>query len=95
MTLKKRLHEIIYSLREQDKTARTFQFGMAALIIINAIAVMLETVEFLNLRYKPIFDFIEWFSVLIFLTEYFVRFWVADLSPIFQQPILGRLRCGY
>lgn len=92
MTFKKRLHEVLYGLRPQDKTAHIFQFSLAALIVINAFAVMLETVESLNAQYAQLFALIENISVLIFVAEYATRLWVANLSPAYQHPLHGRLR---
>ena len=45
------------------------------LIIINVIAVCLETVEALNTAYRSTFQFIEIVSVIIFSVEYGLRIW--------------------
>lgn len=48
-----------------------------ALILINVIAVSLETVDSLYTPYARLFFLIELFSVLVFTIEYALRFWSA------------------
>lgn len=49
-----------------------------ALIVLNVIALILESYEELNSKYSHIFYYFELFSVGIFTIEYFVRIWVSD-----------------
>ncbi len=65
---------------------------MATLIILNVIAITLETVAPLYSRWKDFFTAFEIFSVTIFSIEYAGRVWVADLTPQYEGAILGRIR---
>jgi voltage-gated potassium channel len=78
---------------EVDKTLeRRLAIALMILIVANGVAVMLETVKFLEQRYSAIFYGFEIFSVGIFSVEYLLRLWVATLDPKYRNPIKGRLR---
>src|SRR6266567_2912647 len=50
---------------------------LIALIVINLIAVALESVPALGARYALTFETIEYFSLVVFTVEYFLRIWGA------------------
>ena len=50
---------------------------LVALIVINLVAVALESVPSLSARYALAFDLIEYFSLAVFTLEYALRLWVA------------------
>jgi len=78
------------------------QSGMAAwdwldvillvLILLNVLAVILETVKSLQLRFASVFGAFEIFSVGVFSVEYAARVWACTTDPRYSQPIVGRLR---
>ena len=92
MTIKHRLHHLLYGVHPENRSSGLFQIFISTLILLNAISVMLETVGALDQSYRNVFVIFEWISVGIFSVEYLVRVWVADLTPNYQQPVLGRLR---
>jgi len=49
-----------------------------ALIVLNIVALILESYEELNSKYGSVFYFFEVFSVAIFTVEYILRIWVSD-----------------
>ncbi len=49
-----------------------------ALIILNIVALILESYEELNVKYNSVFYIFEVFSVAIFTVEYIIRIWVSD-----------------
>lgn len=63
-----------------------------SLILLNVIAVILETVESLYLSYNSLFRAFELFSICIFTLEYALRVWTCTYIDKYKQPILGRLR---
>lgn len=69
-------------------------FGLAALIILNVLAVIFESVESWSVVHGPIFALFDTISVGLFTLEYLTRLWSAvDLpSPRFKHPVWGRLR---
>jgi len=50
---------------------------LIVLILINLVAVALESVPELRAAYRPAFDFIEYFSLVVFTVEYALRLWVS------------------
>ena len=73
---------------------KAIHFGLAALIILNVLAVIFESVETWSVVHGPIFILFDTISVGLFTVEYLARLWSAvDLpSPRFRHPIWGRLR---
>ena len=56
-----------------------------SLIIINIVALVLESFKGLRDEYGLIFQLIEVVSVVIFTIEYFLRIWVADLEESYNK----------
>lgn len=90
--LKHRLHQMLYLQHSNDRWATAFHASMAALIMLNIAAMMLETMAPLYREWKVYFTAFEVISVVLFAIEYLVRLWVADLNPQYQHHPAGRLR---
>ena len=73
---------------------KIIHIGLACLIVLNVIAVILESVEYWSVVHGPIFRAFDIISVGLFTLEYLTRLWGAvDLpSPRFRHPVWGRLR---
>ena len=65
---------------------------LLVLILLNVLAVILETVKSLQLRFGTAFWAFEVFSVGVFSVEYAARIWACTADPRYRQPIIGRLR---
>lgn len=91
MDLKNKLYSILQGDSE-TKASKWVNGFLILLIILNAIAVIFETVEEVKLQYLALFNGFEAFSVLVFSVEYILRFWVITNSPKYKTPILGRLK---
>ena len=65
---------------------------LLVLILLNVLAVILETVQSLQLRFGKAFWAFEVISVGIFSVEYAARIWACTADPRYRQPIIGRLR---
>lgn len=63
-----------------------------ALIIINVIGVIMETVPEIGREYASYFFGLEIFSVAIFTVEYLVRVWISAENPRFGPGIKGKIR---
>ncbi len=72
-----------------------FDYSLAALIVLNVIAVVLETEPALYTRYAPLFQSFETFSVTVFCIEYVLRLWSCTADPRYCHPIWGRLRFAF
>lgn len=69
-----------------------FNLSSLALVVLNIIAVILETVELLEKQYGIWFDWFEFFSVMAFSIEYVLRIWSCTCNENYNQPFFGRLR---
>lgn len=90
--LKHRIHHMLQGQHLHERWAAVFNIGLAALIILNVLAMMLETVATLYSEWRVYFIAFELFSVALFAAEYLLRVWVADLTPKYQHPLGGRIR---
>jgi voltage-gated potassium channel len=69
-----------------------FKALLIGLVLLNATAVVLGSVQSLYRDYQPIFVGIEFISVYVFTLEYGLRVWSCVEDRRFRQPIRGRLR---
>jgi voltage-gated potassium channel len=87
--------QYIFSVIEEDgdhRASRRFNIAMSALIIVNVLVVILETVSSIHTQYLIEFRFIDDFSIIIFTIEYILRIWTCTLHKKYQDPVTGRLR---
>ena len=75
MISQKRIFEIIEKGDADDRASRFCDLFLFGLIVLNLVAVCLETVDTLYDQYKAVFSIIELVSVVIFSIEYFLRIW--------------------
>ena len=93
----KRLDRRLYDLLETPRprgAGRWVQYALFTLIVVNVVAVVLETVPAYAAAYRLEFLWLEIVSVAIFLVEYLARLYACVRSPIqrFRHPVKGRLR---
>lgn len=69
------LHPEIVGDKHWDKIINVF---IITLIILNVIAVILETVETLQLKYGDFFYYFDLVSAIIFTIEYILRVWSSN-----------------
>jgi voltage-gated potassium channel len=83
----------IFSILEPgDEDSKYFDPFIMGLIVLNVIAVVLETVDWINDRYALIFNAFNVFSVAVFTVEYLLRVWSCTEDPKFKDPVNGRLK---
>jgi voltage-gated potassium channel len=90
--LKKRIFEILELAQVGDLTSRVVDIFIIGLILINVLAVILQSVEALNLRYHRLFWRFEVFSIIVFTIEYILRLWSCTASGNYTGAIAGRIR---
>jgi voltage-gated potassium channel len=90
--IKARLYDILVDTDDNELTDRIVALFLMGLILLNVIAVILETVAELATRYQVLFNRLEVFSVAVFTGEYLARLWVCTLNPKFQGSVAGRIR---
>ncbi len=74
---RKRLWEVLENGNENDKISVYTDIFLITLIILNIVAVLLETVDSIYTIYKFHFLLFERISTFIFLVEYLLRVWVS------------------
>src|SRR6187549_2086084 len=83
------LHPEIVGDKNWDKIINVF---IVALIILNVIVVMLETVKSLDVKYHAFFYYFDLVSVIIFTIEYVMRVWSSTCEEKYSHSIWGRLK---
>ncbi len=91
-TLRQRIHELLHVEESDRGLERALDLFLAVLIVLNVVAVMLETVERVATPYGVLFQGFERFSLAVFLVEYLLRIWSCVEDPRYASPIAGRLR---
>jgi voltage-gated potassium channel len=72
---RQRVMEILSKGDLDDTASRVCDVSLSILILLNLVAVCLESVASINLQYHHELMVFEWFSVAIFLVEYILRIW--------------------
>jgi voltage-gated potassium channel len=83
------LHPEIVGDKRWDKIINLF---IVALIILNVVAVMLETVKSLHDQYYTFFRYFDLVSVIIFTIEYVLRVWSSNHEEKYKGSFRGRLK---
>ena len=82
---RRRIYEILERGSAADRATTVLERALIVLIVLNLIAVALESVPALAARYGRWFDVIEIFSLVIFTAEYALRLWVAVEHPPYRH----------
>ena len=90
-----RVLEILEPGRSGDWASKVCDYFIAALVILNILAVTLESVSDFSVNYARQFYFVESFSVVIFSVEYLMRVWASAAKHDAGGRILGSVRLGY
>tara|TARA_B100000029_G_C17494723_1_gene930396 strand:+ start:154 stop:1059 length:906 start_codon:yes stop_codon:yes gene_type:complete len=75
--IRRRLWQILEQGNENDKASIYTDIFLITLIILNIVAVVMETVDSIYLGYEYYFLIFERVSTFIFLVEYILRVWVS------------------
>ena len=92
MSLRKRLYEILDVAKPSDNLSKGFDIFIIALIGLNVIALILESVKSIKAFSPRLFSIFEYVSVLIFSVEYIGRIWCCVENPAYKNAIRGRVR---
>ena len=89
---KKRVWEILEISKKNDKKSKIFDYFISILILLNVLAIILETEEKIFGEYELVFQYFEIISVFIFSIEYLLRLWSCVSVEKYSQPIVGRIK---
>ena len=90
--LKKDVHILLHPELGDSKWDKFLNAFILTLIVLNVIAVILETVHPLYENYKTAFDTFDLISVIIFTIEYVLRVWSCNVEKKYSGSIKGRLK---
>ena len=92
--LRRRLFEILERGRGGDVTARIFDAAIIALIVVNVLGSIIETVRWIESSYASELNLLDEICVAIYILEYLGRLWTAPEHPAFRNlsPARARLR---
>jgi voltage-gated potassium channel len=92
-TFRSKLFNIL-TVGGDNKASRYFDIFLISLIALNVLAVIVESVHSIQIKYGDQLKTFELFSVLIFSVEYLLRVWtsIEAKGQEHSQPFLSRLR---
>ncbi len=89
---KKRLWEILEISKKNDQQSKIFDYLISILIVLNVLAIILETEKSFFGEYETFFGYFETLSMVIFTVEYFMRIWSCTVVEDYKHPFTGRIK---
>lgn len=92
---KHRIHRLLHpEVLGNERWDKIINIFIVVLIVLNVIAVMLETVPGYQDEKveQQFFYYFDLFSVIIFTLEYVLRLWSSNHDPKYKHPVWGRLK---
>jgi voltage-gated potassium channel len=93
--VRRRVYEILEHGPVGDRTMRIVSRALILLVLVNTVAVVLESVPRYAVEYAAVFAAIEIISTVVFTTEYLLRLWVATEHAPNRELKPGRARLRY
>lgn len=78
--VKSRAFEILENADQGDNVSKIFDGFILVLIVLNTVAIVLESVDTLFSSFHLQFRIFEFFSVFVFTVEYIIRIWTSEFS---------------
>ena len=91
-TTKKDIHILLHPELGETKWDKIINGFIIILIMLNVIAVILETVQSIQVAHHKFFRIFDMVSVIIFTVEYVLRLWSCNHDPRYKHSLLGRLK---
>jgi voltage-gated potassium channel len=92
LTLRRRTHSFLNATKSAGGLSRAFNLFIVVLILLNILAMILQSVETIDKLVPRGFLWFEYFSVAVFSVEYLLRMWSCVEDSRYRRPVLGRLR---
>lgn len=92
MTLRRRLYLTLSPEERGGTIERIFEVILILTIILNIVAIVLDSIPDLHNEYAELFDNFEIYSLVFFSLEYIARVYSIVENPKYADPIKGRLR---
>jgi len=91
-TTKRKVHILLHPELGESKADKFVNIFIITLIVLNVLAVMIETIDPIHIKYKLYFDWFDKISVYIFTVEYVLRVWSCTHDPRYKGSIRGRIK---
>lgn len=91
-SIKKRAYEILEKGNAQDIWSRRVDLFIILLILVNIVAVILESVLWIRTGFDEVFRYVEHFSIFFFSVEYLIRIWSITEKEEYAHPLKGRVK---
>lgn len=92
MTLRRRLYLTLDPAEKGGIIETIFEIFLVGIIILNILAITLDSVKEIDERYKELFNNFEIFSVAFFTIEYVGRIYSIVEKKEYHHPVKGRLK---
>ena len=89
---KHKVHVLLHPELGESKADKFVNIFIITLIVLNVLAVMIETIEPVHNKYKLYFNWFDRISVYIFTIEYVLRVWSCTHDPRYKGSIRGRIK---
>src|SRR5689334_21605159 len=92
MTLRRRLYLTLDPNAKGGLTETIFEVFLITTIILNILAIVLDSVPVIHESYQDAFEYFEGFSVIFFSMEYLARVYSIVEDPKFSRSVNGRIK---
>ena len=94
MSLRYKTAQLLEPSLASDHKGRALNWALLVLIILNVVAITLESVKAFHSQYHLLFWYFEIFSVAVFTVEYLARVWsyTDQREAKDRRPLIGRLK---
>ena len=92
MTFRRRLYLTLDPSEKGGIAERIFEIILIAVILLNILAIILESVKDIDEKYDHYFRDFEIFSLIFFTVEYIARIYSIVEKKEYRDPVRGRLR---
>lgn len=89
---KRQVHILLHPELGESRWDKIINGFIITLIILNVIAVILETVPYIHDHWAVPFHYFDLVSVLLFTVEFMLRLWSCTEDPRYTHPVKGRLK---
>lgn len=94
-TLKSEIYKIVCLADEKGSLSWYFDMTIIVMIVLNIVAIVLDSVPEIHAEYADFFYQFEVFSVVIFSIEYLARIYSITENEKFSNPFFGRLKFAF
>lgn len=92
MTFRKRLYLTLEPTEKGGILERIFEFMLIVIIVLNIFAIVMDSVDEYDVRYREFFQNFEIFSVIFFTLEYALRLYSIVENPKYKNLVSGRIK---